>query len=102
MPMHQIPFPYFYHSNGSKTHQFSPSPHQTSNNDIKSNRKRLTITPETSLSPINFSSRLQNVCDDDANQVDAVQSKRFYRSRSMSNDEKNSNEMMDDENVEVD
>lgn len=94
VPM-QVPFPYFYSPNGTKTPHFPatlPNSLQMNNNDGKSNVRHSTTSPENSSSPINFSSRLQN------NNL----SKDFAsRSRSMSTEEQKIIDH-DEENVEVD
>lgn len=95
MPV-QVPFPYFYPSNGSKTSHF-PSSLPTSNDTKAYTNKHNTSSPENSSSPINFSSRTQNFNSD----VEFQMNMESFRHRSMSNEEKSRNHG-DDENVEVD
>lgn len=96
VPMH-VPFPYFYSPNGSKGHHFPSTlsnSSQISNNDVKSNIRRGTTSPENSSSPINFSSTIQNTTFN--NHLN-----KMNRSRSVSNEDK-IRDHPDDDNIEVD
>lgn len=88
----QVPFPYFYPPNGTKTQHF-PASHSSSS-DAKLFMKHSTASPENSSSPINFSSRTESLGESDFKQDG-------FRHRSMSNENQNRNHA-DDENVEVD
>lgn len=102
----QVPFPYFYPSNGTtKSHHFAstiPSNHVNSINDGKLNTKQNAISSESSSSPINFSSRTQNTFVTDSKNIsDDLAMTFLHRSPSIANEEIK-HDQPDDENVEVD
>lgn len=92
MPM-QVPFPYFYPPNGSKSQHFSTPLSSTSDTKAFNKNNNNASSSENSSSPINFSSRTEGYTGDF--QPDGL------RQRSMSTEEKN-RAHGDDENVEVD